>query len=222
MKAFMLEVAPREGIGRSHVRKLRTKGFLPAVIYGKGIETQSLSVPRADAIRALNRHGMHALVSLKIEGGREYLALIREVQIDAVRQEALHIDFERVEEDKPVVTEVAVEIAGTPAGVKVGGVLEVQTVSVSIEALPLTIPDSLEIDVSALEIGDVARVGDLQAPEGVTILTDPEETLALVAAPRVEEEPVAATEEELEALAEGEEAAAEGEEAPGEEGETGE
>jgi large subunit ribosomal protein L25 len=201
-KAVVLEVEPRSERGKSEIRKLRAAGRLPAVIYGTGIEPQALTVPHHDFIRLLHAHGMHALVQVKLADGKEYLALVKEVQVDAVRQEALHVDFHRVEEDKPVHTEATVTLVGTPAGVKTGGILEVQTRNVAIQALPLAIPETIEFDVSALEIGTVARVGDLTPPEGVTILTDPDETLCSVVAPRVEEAATAISAEDL-ALLEG-------------------
>ncbi|HVL82118.1 MAG TPA: 50S ribosomal protein L25 [Actinomycetota bacterium] len=191
MKAIELTVAPRDGSGKGAARKLRTTGQLPGVLYGPGIETQSLAVPRHEFVRLLKHHGSHALVALKVDGGNEYLAIVKDVQVDPVRWEALHVDFVRVQEDKPVTTEVQVVLVGEPAGVKMGGVLDQLTRSVTIEALPRSIPSEIEYDVSELGLGDVIRVGDLQAPQGVTIATDPEETLASVAQPRVELESTA-------------------------------
>ncbi len=236
---IVLTVQPREGRGRSEVRKLRADGLLPGVIYGAGIEPVALSVPRSELLRVLHQHGAHPLVTVKVDGGREYLALVKDLQVDAVRQLALHVDFHRVQEDVAVQTEVEVVLEGTPAGVKVGGVLEQIIRTVAVEALPRNLPENIVFDVSALEIGDNARISDLTAPPGVTILTDPEQTLTSVVAPRVEEEAALSAEdaealaalspEELEALrelaeeapeileeaaAEGEEAAAEPSEAP--------
>ncbi|MGH2760166.1 MAG: 50S ribosomal protein L25 [Actinomycetota bacterium] len=227
---IVLTVQPREGRGRSEVRKLRAEGLLPGVIYGTGIEPEALSVPRSELLRVLHAHGAHPLVTVKVEGGKEYLALVKDLQVDAVRLVALHVDFHRVREDQTVQTEVEVVLDGTPAGVKVGGILEQIIRTVGVEALPRDLPESITFDVSAMEIGDVSRVGDLAAPAGVTILTDPEQTLASVVAPRVEEEAglsaedaealAALSPEELEALrelaaaepAEGAEEPAEGEE----------
>src|SRR5687768_10870368 len=137
---IILSVQPREGRGRSDVRKLRAKGLLPGVIYGAGIDPVVLSVPRQELLRVLHAHGAHPLVTIKVDGGREYLALVKDLQIDAVKQVALHVDFHRVQEDKPVQTEVEVRLEGTPAGVKLGGILEVVTRMVAIEALPRALP----------------------------------------------------------------------------------
>jgi large subunit ribosomal protein L25 len=208
---IVLTVQPREGRGRSDVRKLRAEGLLPGVIYGPGIEPVALSVPRSDLLRVLHAHGAHPLVTVKVDGGEDYLALVKDLQIDAVKQVALHVDFHRVRADKPVQTEVEVHLIGEPAGIKLGGILDITTRLVAIEALPRDLPEKIELDVSDMEIGDVRRVSDLQAPSGVTILTDPEESLASVVTPRVEgptlspeeaEALAALTPEELEALEE--------------------
>jgi large subunit ribosomal protein L25 len=197
---IILTVEPREARGRSEVRKLRAEGLLPGVIYGPGIEPVALAVPRSELLRVLHAHGAHPLVTVKVNGGREYLALVKDLQIDHVRQAALHVDFHRVQEDKPVQTEVEVTLEGTPAGVKLGGILETLIRTVAVEALPRDLPENIVFDVSRMEVGDVARVGDLRAPSGVTILTDGEQTLCSVVAPRVEEE-ITMSAEEAEALA---------------------
>jgi large subunit ribosomal protein L25 len=208
---IVLSVQPREGRGRSDVRKLRADGLLPGVIYGPGIEPVALSVPRSDLLKVLHAHGAHPLVTVKVDGGEDYLALVKDLQIDAVRQVALHVDFHRVRADKPVQTEVEVHLIGEPAGIKLGGILDITTRLIAIEALPRDLPEKIELDVSDMEIGDVRRVSDLVAPSGVTILTDPEESLASVVTPRVEgptltpeeaEALAALTPEELEALKE--------------------
>src|SRR2546428_9133103 len=119
---IVLTVEPRAERGRSDVRKLRAEGLLPGVIYGAGIDAVALSVPRSELLRVLHQHGAHPLVTVKVNGGHEYLALVKDLHVDVVRQQALHVDFHRVQEDKPVQTEVEVTLTGTPNGVKVGGV----------------------------------------------------------------------------------------------------
>lgn len=200
-KEIVVEAESREVTGRSKVRKLRNSGFLPGIIYGKDVN-RKLTVDRLEILKLLHAHGSHPLVTVKVDGD-EYLALVKELQVDPVRQLALHVDFYRVQEDKPVQSVVDVELTGSPAGVQEGGVLEILVRTLEIEALPRALPELITLDVSHLGIGDVARVGDIPAPEGVTILNDPEETLATVAAPtELEEEEVGVTEEELEALEE--------------------
>lgn len=227
---IVLTVEPRAARGRSEVRKLRADGLLPGVIYGAGIDPVALSVPRHELLRVLHQHGAHPLVTVKVSGGREYLALIKDLTVDPVRQQALHVDFHRVQEDKPVQTEVEIVVTGTPVGVRQGGILDVIVRAVSIEALPRDLPEKIEFDASEMEMGSTARVGELTAPRGVTILTDPDQTLCTVVAPATEVETLspedaealgALSEEDLAALKEyvaaveeaAAEAAPEGEEA---------
>jgi large subunit ribosomal protein L25 len=206
---IVLTVQSRSVRGRSDARKLRAGGLLPGVIYGPGIEPVALSVPRQELLRVLHAHGAHPLVTVKVEGGpgggeagtaKEYLALVKDLQIDAVRQLALHVDFHRVQEDKPVQTEVEIVLEGLPEGVKLGGILEQMSRMVEIEALPRDLPESISYDVSAMVVGDTIRYGDLSPPTGVTILSDQEQAVASVVAPRVEEE-VQLSAEDAEALA---------------------
>jgi large subunit ribosomal protein L25 len=197
---IVLTVEARDERGRGEAKKLRAEGKLPGVIYGSGIDPVALAVPRAELLRVLHQHGAHPLVTVKVDGGREYLALIKDLQIDHVKQLALHVDFHRVQEDVAVQTEVEVVFVGTPAGVKTGGVLEIITRMVAIEALPRALPEHIEFDVSEMELGSTIEVRELVAPSGVTILTDEGTTMCTVVAPRVAEE-VTLTPEEAEALA---------------------
>jgi large subunit ribosomal protein L25 len=214
-KEVVLAAQPRTGTGKEAAKRLRTEGLLPGVIYGNGIEPTPLAIDRHELIRTLHAHGAHPLVTIKVDGA-EHLALVKDVQIDPVKLEALHVDFHRVEANKPVHTEVAVHLVGDAAGVKMGGVLEHQTQFVTIEALPRQIPEAIEFDVSELQLGDIARVGDMTAPSGVTILTDPDAMLVSVATPRA----VVEAAPEAEEVTEGEvaEAKAESGEGTAEEG----
>jgi large subunit ribosomal protein L25 len=197
---IVLTAQPRAERGRTEAAKLRADGLLPGVIYGAGIEPLALAVPRSELLRVLHAHGAHPLVTVKVDGGKEYLALIKDLQIDHVKQTALHVDFHRVQEDVAVQTEVEVILTGTPAGVKTGGVLEQITRMIAIEALPRALPEHIEFDVSAMELGSTLEVRELTVPAGVTILTDEGTTLCTVVAPRVAEE-VTLSAEEAEALA---------------------
>src|SRR5437870_1815691 len=120
---IVISAQPRSERGRSEAARLRAQGLLPGVIYGAGIDPVALAVPRSDLLKVLHAHGAHPLVTVKVDGGTggaaiEYLALIKDLQIDAVKQLALHVDFHRVQEDKPVQTDVEVNLVGTPEGVK--------------------------------------------------------------------------------------------------------
>jgi len=155
--------------------------------------------------------GRNVLIDLKIEG-ETHLTLAREMQRDPVRGTILHVDFLKIARDVAIEVDVPIHIEGDSPGVKEGGVIEHHLWNVRVSCLPTSVPDRLLADVSRMVIGDMLRVADLVVPEGVTILTDPNEAVLGVVVPqilKVEEEVPAEV-----ALAEGEEVPvpAEGEE----------
>jgi large subunit ribosomal protein L25 len=211
-----LEVTEREGRGSADARRLRRQGFVPGVLYGCGKAPHAFSVPERELRRALSGDsGLHAIVDVVLAGQKTaHPAVLKDYQQEVPSGRLAHIDLHEVRLDQPIQAEVSIELVGESAGVKEGGVLSQVQREIRVEALPLEIPDHLELDVSAMAIGDSLRLVDLPATEGVTYLDDPEETvLATVTAPTVIVEPEP-EEEELEEgeLPEGE--VPEGEEAP--------
>jgi large subunit ribosomal protein L25 len=208
-----LEVKQREQIGSRASRRLRREGLIPGVLYGRGNPPHPICVPERDLRRALTGdHGLHAILDVVIEGQKTtHASILKEAQQDPVKGRLIHVDLHEVRLDQPIQAQVVVELVGESEGVKEGGVLSQVVREINVEALPMEIPDHLELDVSGMAIGDTLRLTDLPPSEGVTYLDDPEETvLATVTMPTriVEPEP---EEEELE-LEEGE--VPEGEEAP--------
>ncbi|MBD0290732.1 MAG: 50S ribosomal protein L25 [Thermoleophilia bacterium] len=206
-----LEVEQRERVGSDEARRLRTTGKVPGVIYGNGGEAQAFAIHERDLRRALTgEHGTHAILDVVLAAGgtKTRHAILKDYQLHPTRGRLLHVDLQEVQLDQPIQAQVAVELVGEPEGVTVGGVLTQVTREVNVEALPMDVPDRLELDVSALQIGESARLSDLRPPTGTTLLDDPETVLASVGQPTRVEVP-----EEM--LAE-EEAAAAGE-VPGEE-----
>jgi large subunit ribosomal protein L25 len=211
-------VREREQLGSRDSRRLRREGLIPGVLYGRGKKPHAFAVPERALRAALTTGaGLHAILDVVLDGQKTaHPSVLKEYQQDPVRGRITHVDFQEVRLDQPIHAPVVVQLVGEAPGVKEGGVLTQVTREINVEALPGSIPEHLEADVSSLAIGDALRLADLSPPEGVTLLDDPEETvLATVAAPRVEVEEVEeeeAAEEELEA--EGEAAAeAEGGEA---------
>jgi large subunit ribosomal protein L25 len=229
-----LQVQPRESRGSAESRRLRKQGLIPGVLYGRGKAPHAISVPERDLRRVLTGEGgLHAILDVVLDGQTTaHPSILKEYQQHPVRGGIIHIDLQEVRLDQPIQARVVVELVGEPVGVTEGGVLSQVNREVTVEALPLEIPEHLELDVSGMAIGDTLRLADLQAQDGVKYLDDPEETvLATVTMPTriVEPEPEEVEGEELEEgelpegeVPEGEEAPAEGEgEAPAEE-ETGE
>jgi large subunit ribosomal protein L25 len=197
---------------------LRAQGLIPGVLYGNGDKAHAFCIEERELRRALTGdHGLHAILDVVLEGQQKaHHAVVKDYQLDPVRARLLHIDLHEVRLDQAIQTNVVVELVGEAAGQKEGGVLSQINREVRVEALPMEVPDHLELDVSAMVIGDSLRLSDLRVPEGVKLLDDPEETvLATVSPPTKEPEPEP---EEVEGE-EGEELEGEAAEAEGAEGE---
>lgn len=199
-----LRAEPRTVLGKK-VRRLRREGLVPGVVYGPVLsETVSVSVNRRDFDKFYNRVGHSTIVNLEWDGGKQPV-LIREVQIDPVRRDTLHIDFfapnmrQKLQSAVPVILHNLSEDAH--------GVLQHVLNEVMVEALPNDLPHQIDVDVAGmLAVGDTLHVSDLSVPNGVEMITDGEELIASLIAEAVEEEPEEAAEEE----------GAEGEEGDGE------
>jgi large subunit ribosomal protein L25 len=198
-------------------RRLRSTGRIPAVVYGRGIESTALSIDARELRAALSGEaGVNALLALEVDG-TTHLTMAKEIQRHPVRGTVSHVDLVVIRRDEEVVAEVPVVLLGEATEVhKAGGVVDQQVFNLAIRSLPADIPHAIEIDVSELEIGSSIHLSDLDLPAGVSTDADPELTLVVGEAPRVVQEEEAATEagEEPE---EGPEAGAEQDEAAGEE-----
>jgi large subunit ribosomal protein L25 len=216
-----LVVANRDRLGSAESRRLRKEGLVPGVLYGSG-EPVAICIEERELRRALTgAGGLHSILDVEIDGkGSTHASILKEYQVDPVRGGVTHVDLQEVRLDQAITASVQVQLLGAEdaPGVREGGVLSQPLREVNVEALPLEVPEHLELDVSGMEIGGTLRISDLTAPEGATLLDDPETVVATVTAPTrvVEPEP---TEEELAAM-EAEAEAAEGEE--GAEGEAAE
>ena len=190
---------------------------MPGVLYGKG-HTRAILVEERALRRALTGpSGLHAIVDVVVSGQKTpHHAVLKEYQRHPIRGTLTHVDFHEVRLDQPIQASVAVQFVGESTGAKQGGVVQQVTRELRIESLPTAVPEHIEADISALEVGGTVRLADLPAIEGVTYLDDPETVLANCSIPRGIIEL-----EEAEA-AEAEAAAAEGEEAEGAEGAEGE
>jgi large subunit ribosomal protein L25 len=201
-----LEVREREGRGSADSRRLRRQGMIPGVLYGSGKTPHPISIPERELRRVLTgAGGLHAILDVVLEGQKTtHASILKDYQQDPIRGHISHVDLQEVRLDRPIQASVNVQLMGEPVGAKEGGVLSQVQREINVEALPMEIPEHLELDVSGMAIGDTLRLADLSTREGVTYLDDPEETvLATVTMPTRVEEPE-------EALAEGEEGELEG------------
>jgi large subunit ribosomal protein L25 len=200
-----LEAQVRQGTGKGVARKLRAAGRLPAVVYGQGGDALAVTVDAHDARHLFERISVdNTIVEIAVDGDR-IETLVREVQVHPSRAELLHVDFYRVQKGVRVEVEIPVHLNGTPVGVKSqGGVVQQVIHELPVLTIPSLIPDSFEVDVSALDVGDSIHVSDLELPEGVEVLLDGERTVCSVIVPKGL---AAEDEEEEEAAEEGEEGA---------------
>jgi len=204
-----LDVASREPDGSRSARRLRRTGRIPGVLYGGGADPLSFSVDARELRLALAGSG--AVVDLSIDGGKSTPVVLKEAQRDPVRGETTHVDLLRVRLDIAIHAVVPLELTGvedTP-GVKEGGVLEHLTRELNIEALPTAIPESIVHEIGEMQIGETLALGAIAAPEGVTLLDDPDTTVATLSAPRLQTEEESELESETELV--GEAGAQEGE-----------
>jgi len=217
-KQETLQAEKRDVKGTTASRRLRRSGIVPAVIYGSSQREYMIQLDsKTFADLARKQSSQNFIVNLEIEGAQEKskLAIVQDIQRDALSGSLIHVDFRAVSESESVHAVVPIDLQGEPAGVKAGGLLEQTIYEIEIHCRPGDLPESIVNDISHLEMGDTIKVGELNWPDGVTTRMDEEVLVAHVTEPRV-----TAAEEEAEAEA----AAAAGAEAAGDtdEGEEGE
>lgn len=197
-KQVKLNARPRAEAGRNAVKQVRSRGAIPAVIYGDKTTPTNLEVNRRELEQLLaHAASEHVLIDLAIAGEgspRNQLSLIQEVQHHPVRGDILHVDFHAVSATEMITSEVPVEPIGEAEGVKrFGGVLQHLVQTLELECLPKDLPDVIHVDVTALEVGVPLHVRDITLPTGVTATADPDLTVFLVSEPKVAEEPATDT-----------------------------
>ncbi len=201
-----LNAKVREVTGKTS-HKLAPEGLVPAVVYGPKVDTRSLSVDRREFDHLMHSATVGAtLVELSIEGDAKPVdVIIKEVKRDEIKGAVQHVDFWAVDMAQSLQTVVPVTFVGSSEGERAGGVLMHSLRELKVEANPKDLPEHIELDVSALNIGESLTVADIVVPKGVTLLDEPDAVLVSVMAPMAEEEPEAAAEETYEVPEVGEE-----------------
>jgi large subunit ribosomal protein L25 len=182
---------PRTVGKKSEVKKFRAQGYIPVEVYGKGKENAHAYIYWKDLV---NRPKGMFLIDLKIEGEEEpRICILKDIQYNYLGDQPIHVDLYEVTFGVELDVDVPVVLVGTPKGLEYGGVLEQHLHTITIRTVPRKIPDKIEVDVSNLGLGDVLFVKDITPPEGVKIMENPDEVVAVVIEP---EETAEATEEE--------------------------
>jgi large subunit ribosomal protein L25 len=192
--ANVVNAEKREGKGKGPARRLRQKGLIPAVVYGRKSEPRHVAVDPAVLLKAIETpHKFNTLLTLESSGGKKFV-LFKDYTVDPVSRKLLHADFLEVKLDEPVKVAVPVVTTGKAIGTAEGGILSVSAHEIVVEALPNKIPAQIEVDVTELKIGRSLHVSGVKAPEGVKIKFATDYVVAFVAVPEKEEvvAPVAA------------------------------
>ena len=190
-----MSASPRDASRKGAARSRRRAGKLPADLAGHAREPPSRASPTREFEKLLERASAEStVIELNLDGAVAR-TLIREIQRNPFKKQILHIDFQELVAGEKVTVNVPIVLVGTPDGVRVsGGILSQVMSELSILVDPVNIPNRIEADVTPITIGHSLHVSDLRIPEGVEVLDDPEETVAVVSAPKVEAEPVVAAE----------------------------
>lgn len=183
-----LDAKPRNAAGKGSSRQLRTQGQIPAVVYGKHLKAPvHISVDPAAMKKAVaTPKKLNTLIGLKL-GNESRMVLLKEYQQHPVSRQVLHADFIEVAENETVKVNVPIVLVGKAAGVAEGGILSQQRREIEVWALPTAIPEKIEADVTNLKVAQALHINDIKLPEGVTVKTHVNYTLAVVAIPEKEE-----------------------------------
>ncbi len=197
----------RDVFGKNASRRLRREGKIPAVLYGRDEPNTPLALQKKDVFGILRSEAGENTIFKASFDTESKNAMIKELQMDPVTDEILHIDLIKIAMDKAVRVSVPIVVAGEAVGVKAeGGFVDLITREVEVECLPGNIPESIEVDISDLHLHQSIKIEDLSSPQSAEIVSDPQTLIVLIEAPSKEEEvvPEVEEEEEVEVMAEGE------------------
>lgn len=178
-----LEVTKREVRPRSLRNKLRHEGKVPAVVNGYKVESTAIAVNATELERILRENGLNTVITINLEG-KKVNTLIKEYQADTFTRNLTHVEFLSVDMNEETEVEAEVSLTGEAAGVRAGGVLAQNLYAVVVSATPDKLPERVEVDVTALEIGDSLTVADLPKNGDYTIVTDGEEQIVAITEPQ--------------------------------------
>ncbi|MEK4115706.1 50S ribosomal protein L25 [Paenibacillus sp. FSL W8-0919] len=180
--AACIHTERRPRLNSSGLRNLRQKGRLPGVVFGKNADNEIIHISTKQFEKWLKR-GASGFIELQMEGDRSMTVLLEDLQRNPVTRALVHVDFQLVQTGEIIRTKLGVKFVGTPIGTKSGGVVQIQAPYVEVEALPKDLPTTVELDISAMEVGDTLFVKDLTLPPEVTVISGDNELLVSVSKP---------------------------------------
>ncbi len=204
--SLVIKAEKRENFGKNASRVVRRKGRVPAILYGLGMDNVALTLDKKDLFSILKSEtGENTLFRVSFNSEKRD-AMIKELQVNPVSDELLHVDLIQIVMDKVIRVAVPIVLVGEAVGVKAeGGFVDFSSREIEVECLPKNIPEHIEIDISALHLHQSVRIDEIDPPEGAKITSDPESVIVLIQAPAKEEEVEVEEEIEEEVMAEGEE-----------------
>lgn len=180
--ATIFQSETRTPLNTSGLKNLRKSGRLPGIVFGKNTENEMVHIPSIEFQKWLNQ-GASGFIELKFEGKESLTVLLEDLQTDPVTRDLVHVDFQQVQSNEILRTKIPVKFNGTPIGTKSGGVVQVQLALIEVEALPRHLPETIEFDISGMEIGETLHVSDAQFSSDVTVISDGNESLLSVVKP---------------------------------------
>ena len=187
MKRVSVRIERRDTGRKAYVKEMRAKGYIPVEIYGKGVDNAHGWISAKDLLSF--PHGEAFLIEAGVDGDKR-VCILKDVQYGWLGDNPIHIDLYDLSRVKEIDVEIPLEFVGKPAGVELGGTFEILMHTLTIRVKPAELPDRIQVDVSSLGLGEALHVRDISVPEGCSVLDNPEETVAVVVEPEVEEETV--------------------------------
>lgn len=185
--AIKLKAVKRENLSRAKTKQLRSSGQVPAVVYGKDKESKSVAVDSLTLLKTVRDEGRNAIITLEIENDAAVDVMLHEYQMDAIKNDLVHVDFYIVDMAEEMEVSVPVRIEGEAAGVKDGGVMQQPLFELLIKVKPGDIPEEISIDVSELVIGDVIAISDLPQSDKFEYIEEADTAVVTIVAPSSEE-----------------------------------
>lgn len=183
-----LKAKQREDLRKSHTKKIRQAGQIPAVVYGKDKDTTAVSVDSLELLRTVREEGRNAIISLDIEDDKTVDVMLHEYQMHPIKDQVIHADFYMVDMTSEMDVEVPLRLEGEADGTREGGILQQPLYELQVRAIPSAIPDEITVDVTDLNIGDTITIADLPVSEDYTFLDEQDTAIAIVLPPEAEEE----------------------------------
>ncbi|MCJ2148782.1 50S ribosomal protein L25/general stress protein Ctc [Bacillus sp. B19-2] len=183
----ILKAEERTDSRRSSLRKIRQSGYVPGVIYGRNLENKSVALDSIELLKILRAEGKNTIINLDVNGD-QHSVMVTELQTDPLKDSIVHADFKVVDMEAEMEATVPVNLTGEAEGIKQGGVLQQPLYELSVTAKPKNIPQTIEVDISSLEVNDVLTVGDIPSKGDYSYNHEPDEVVASILPPQKQEE----------------------------------